>query len=140
MECTPWHLWTVGILSLLLNAVGAWDYLASQMKIEGYLDMLTPEQLAFFDAIPAWAVGTWAIAFWGSVLGSILILMQRGLAVPVLVISFGAMALTAVQNFLLSDVSMIDIMGAGAAIFLAVIFIVGLLLVWYASVQRRAGG
>ncbi|MCP4895894.1 MAG: hypothetical protein GY906_02880, partial [bacterium] len=34
---TPIHLWIVGVLALLWNAMGAFDYLATQLKLEFYM-------------------------------------------------------------------------------------------------------
>ena len=139
MEKTPWHIWVVGGLGLLWNAGGAWNYVATKLRLEAVIDQMTPEQLAFFDAIPAWATASWAVAVWGAVLGCVLILMRRALAAPILLISFLAMALTSIQNFILADVSMADIMPPGAATFSAIIFVVAALLAWYAAKQRRLG-
>src|SRR3546814_7159427 len=35
---TPWHLWVVGVLSLLWNAVGAFDYTMTKLNDADYLD------------------------------------------------------------------------------------------------------
>ena len=137
MTRTPWHLWLVGILSLLWNAGGAWNYVATKLRIESVVGQMTPEQLAFFDATPAWATTTWAIAVWGAVIGSILLLMRRSLAVVVLQVSFFSMLLTAVQNFIIADVTMSDIMGPAAAVFSLVIVVFALLVIWYAMQQRK---
>jgi hypothetical protein len=33
----PWHLWLVGILGLLWESVGAFDYLMAQTQNESYM-------------------------------------------------------------------------------------------------------
>jgi hypothetical protein len=43
----PAHLWVVGALSLLWNAVGAFDYTATQMRLESYMSQFTPQQLDY---------------------------------------------------------------------------------------------
>ena len=139
MTKTPWHLWVVGALSLLWNAGGAWNYVATKLRLEVVVGQMTLEQLSFFDATPAWATATWAIAVWGAVLGSILLLMRRKSAALILQISFFAMLLTAVQNFFIADVKMSDIMGPAAAIFSIVIVLFSLLIIWYAMRQRDNG-
>ena len=139
MERTPWHIWVVGILATLWNAGGAWNYTALKLQISSVLDQMTEPQIDFFMSMPAWATATWALAVWGAVIGSILILMRRAMAFPVLVISFVSMLITTVHNFLLADVPMTDIMPPGAALFSVAIFVVSLLLIWYAKVQRDAG-
>ena len=68
---TPVHLWIVGILALLWNAVGCFDYFATQTKLESYMSNFTPEQLEYFYGFPAWADAAWAIAVWGSLLAAV---------------------------------------------------------------------
>ena len=67
----PRHLWIVGVLAVLWNAGGAFDYSASQLRIESYMSQFTPEQLEYFYGLPAWVVAAWAIAVWSSLLGSL---------------------------------------------------------------------
>ncbi len=99
----PWHLWVVGGLSLLWNAFGAFDYVMTQTRNEQYMSAFSEEQLAFFYSMPAWVDAAWAIAVWGGVLGSICLLLRRRLAVVIFLLSFLAMALTMVRNYLLAD-------------------------------------
>lgn len=135
----PWHLWVVGVLSLLWNAMGAFDYLATKLPIKSYMAQFTPEQLAFFNGFPLWVNATWAIAVWFSVLGSLLLLLRKRIALPVFWLSLSAMMATAFHNFGLSEVSMSEIAGTGAVAFSAVIFIVSALLVWYVARLKRLG-
>ncbi len=129
---TPWHLWVVGGLSFLWNAGGAFDFLMTQTRNEAYMAAFTPEQLEYFYGFPLWAVFTWGIATWGSLLGSLLLLLRKGLAVSVFIASFVCLVLTSIQNFVLSDGLEI----IGAIIFSAAIFVIGLLLIVYARAMR----
>ena len=70
----PRHLWVVGIVAVLWNAIGVFDYSATQLRIESYMSQFTAEQLAYFYGFPAWAVAAWAIAVWSSLLGSLALL------------------------------------------------------------------
>src|SRR3546814_16425474 len=74
---TPVHLWAVGVLSLLWNAVGAFDYMMTKLGNADYLSAFTPEQIAYFQGFPLWANIGWAFGVWGSVLGSILLLARK---------------------------------------------------------------
>ena len=44
----PWHLWVVGIIAVLFNGFGAFDYVMSMTQGVGYLSSMgmTPEQIA----------------------------------------------------------------------------------------------
>lgn len=134
---TPWHLWAVGIVGLLWNAVGAFDYVMTQTQNEGYMSQFTAEQLAFFYGFPAWVVATWAIAVWGGVLGTILLLLRKRLAVGVFLVSFLAMIATSIHNFLLSDG--LEVMGGPGLLFTTLIFVVALGLWLYARAMARRG-
>ena len=134
----PWHLWVVGILALLWNAMGAFDYLMTQTENEAYMGQFTPEQLEFFYGFPSWVVAFWAIAVWGGVLGAILLLLRRKLAVGVLLASFLAMVVTSFHNYVLSNG--VEVMGGpGPLVFSAAIFVVALLLYLYARAMKARG-
>lgn len=132
---TPWHLWVVGALAVLWNGVGAFDYLMTQTQNESYMGQFTPEQLEYFYGFPTWVVFFWALAVWGGVLGSLLLLMRKRLAVPVLLVSFVSMIVTSIHNFLLSDG--LDVMGPGGAAFSGLIFVVALILWLYARAMAE---
>lgn len=135
---TPWHLWVVGILSLLWNAMGALDYLMTETKNQAYMARFTPEQLDYFYGFPAWVISAWAIAVWGAVLGSILLLLRRAAAYWVFLVSFLALLVTMFYNYVLTNgLKMMG--GPGPALFSAAIVIVAALLIAYAAKQRRRG-
>jgi hypothetical protein len=134
---TPWHLWLIGVLALLWNAGGAFDYFMTKTQNEGYMSSFTPEQLEYFYGFPAWVTVFWATAVWGSVLASVLLLARKRLAVPVFLVSFVAMVITSFHNFVLANG--LEMMGTGGAIFSAVIFVAALGLWVYAKRMADAG-
>lgn len=133
----PRHLWVVGVLTLLWNAIGAFDYAATQFRIEAYVSQFTPEQLEYFYGFPAWAVASWAIAVWSSLLGSLGLLLRKAWAVWLFGLALAGMAITFVYNFLLSDG--LSMMGTGGAIFTAVIWAVAIFLFFYSREMARRG-
>ncbi|MGD9548522.1 MAG: hypothetical protein AB7V45_13395 [Candidatus Krumholzibacteriia bacterium] len=133
----PVHVWIVGVVTLLWNLMGAYDYLMTQTRNEAYMAKFTPEQLDYFYGFPVWVEAFWALAVWGSLLGSVLILLRKGLAAPVLLVSFVCMVVTAIYNFGLSDG--MKIMGTGGFVFTVVIFLVALGLWLYARAMKRRG-
>ena len=134
---TPAHLWVVGILSLLWNAMGAWDYVATQFKIQSYMSHFSQEQLDFFYGLPKWAVAGWALGVWGAFVGSIALLLRKKWALWCFVVSVVGLVLTTLHNFGLSNGA--EIMGTGGVIFSVVIWIVALVLVVYAWRQSGNG-
>jgi hypothetical protein len=133
----PVHLWIVGIVSLLWNAIGAFDYLASQLKIEFYMSQFTQEQLDYFYGFPAWAVAAWALGVWGSFFGSLALLLRKSWAVPLFGISILGLAVNSVYTYWMSNG--IEVMGEGAVMFTAVIWVIVLLLFFYARALEKRG-
>ena len=133
----PMHLWIVGILALLWNAMGAWDYLATELRLEAYMEGFTEEQLAYFYGFPSWVVAFWAIAVWGSLLASIGLLLRRKWSVWAFGVSFVALVVTSIYNFGLSNGA--EVMGSTGVIFSVVIWIISILLLVYACWLSRRG-
>jgi hypothetical protein len=133
----PRHLWIVGVLSLLWNAVGAFDYSATQFRMQSYMSQFTPEQLAYFYAFPSWAVATWAIAVWGALLGSLCLLLRKAWAVWLFGASIVGMVLTGLYSYVLTDG--MALVGTGGAIFTAVIWLIAFGLYFYARAMTRRG-
>ena len=133
----PKHLWIIGIITLLWNMMGAFDYLMTQTKNESYMAKFEQAQLDYFYNFPTWLVVFWALAVWGSVLGSILLLMRKRLAVPVFMASFASMVITAIYNFGFS--SGMDVMGSTGLGFTVVIFFVAFGLWLYARAMHVRG-
>lgn len=134
---TPAHLWIVGVVSLLWNAMGAFDYLATKLRLDFYVSQFTPEQLEYFYGFPAWATVGWALGVWGAFAGSIGLLLRRAWAVAAFGLSLLGLVISSMYSFVLSGG--MEIMGAGGAMFTIVIWIVAILLFLYARAQARRG-
>jgi hypothetical protein len=140
---TPWHIWTVGILSLLWNAFGAFDYLMAQTRNASYVEMV-PEEfraqfLAYLDGMPIWAASSWALGVWASILGSFLILARSRHAVTAFVASIVGLAVNSAYTYLIAQTNLSMMTGTSAQLFTALILAVLLLLTWYAVRQRALG-
>ena len=102
---TPWHLWVVGVVTALWNGFGCLDYVMTQTNRDQWFAQMdiTEAQLAYFNAMPAWTHAAWAIGVWGGLLGAILLLLRKKLALPVFVVSFLGWLAGAIYAFALSD-------------------------------------
>ncbi len=80
---TPWHLWVVGVLSLLWNGFGAYNFIMTTTQGEAYFRASGFDQgmIDYYNAMPAWMYVPWTVGVWGAVAGSILLLLRNRLAV-----------------------------------------------------------
>jgi hypothetical protein len=135
----PWHLWVVGVVSLLWNAVGALDFTMTQLEVTAYLKGLTPAQLEYIYGFPFWAVLVWGVGTWGSLLGSLFLLLRRRFAVKLFGASIIGALLTNLYSYGLSDGLKVMQNGVGAVIFSVVICVIVILLFVYARAMRQRG-
>jgi hypothetical protein len=135
---TPWHLWVVGVLALLWNSVGAFDYVMTETRNAAYLSSFTAEQRAYFEGFPAWAVATWALSVWGGVVGSVALLLRQRWAVPVFAVSLATMLPTFFYNYVLTN-GLAVMGGVGGLVFTAVIVVVAVALLVYARGLAHRG-
>lgn len=135
---TPWHLWVIGVLALLWSGMGAFDYLMTQTQNADYMSKFSQEQLDFFYGFPTWIEAFWAIGVWGGVLGALLLLFRRRLAVWVFLASFVSAAITTFQNYVLSNG--LEVMGDAMSVgFTVLILVVALGLYFYARAMAQRG-
>jgi hypothetical protein len=134
----PAHLWIVGVLALLWNGFGCFDYLMTNLKNKTYLSQLTADQLAYMNSLPAWLTGVWAVGVWGGLAGSILLLMRSRHASWVFGLSWiGAIVGMGYQMFM---TSMPASMKEGAmGIMPWVIIAVAAFLLWYSWNAEKKG-
>jgi hypothetical protein len=136
---SPWHLWVIGVVTLLFNAGGAFDYVMTQTQNEAYMAQFSEAELAYFYSFPAWVQGSWAIAVWGALLGSLFLVLRRAWAVWAFGVSIVMMLVTMVHNFGLAEVKMHEVVGPEAIWFSGVIVLVTVGTFFYARMMARRG-
>jgi hypothetical protein len=137
---TPWHLWVVGVLGLLWNGFGAFDFISTTTRGEAYFRESGFDQpmIDYFNAMPTWMYVPWTLGVWGAVLGSILLLLRNRLAVW----AFAASLLGAVASLLFGLVHPMPELPEAMAMMKWmpwVIVIVAAFLAWYARSMSKKG-
>lgn len=131
---TPWHLWVVGVLTLLWNGVGIWSYISTQTgNLEGM--GMSDEAIEYVSTFPAWADALWALGVWGAFLGSILLLLRSRWAVLSIAISVVGLIGTTIYQRFMTEIPA-DMAGLGIPI---AIWVITLFMLWYASRMRTQG-
>lgn len=134
---TPWHLWVIGIVSLLWNSAGAASYSMTELGMLEGMD-IPPDQLEFLANFPAWAVATWALGVWGCFFGSIALLLRSRWAVLLFGVWIVGLIGTTVYQRLVTELPA-SMQGTGNDVFSAAIWVITFALFIYANRMRRAG-
>lgn len=135
----PWHLWAVGAVSLLWNAYGGYDYIMTQTADLAYFESvgMGAEELAWTRALPAWSIACWAIGVWGSVLGSVLLLLRSRHAVAAFLVSLAGAAISFVYQF---GVDAPASMHGGMAAIAPVVITIAIIAQWYYARRMIGAG
>ena len=140
---TPAHLWIVGVLSLIWNAFGCYDYLMTRMRNTDYLASMMPDvdpnaALAWVDSFPIYAQIGWGLGVWMGLLGSVLLLLRNRWAVWAMGLSLiGAILGLGYQILAAPPLAGMDDMMA--KVMPAVIILVAVGLFVYARAQEKKG-
>lgn len=136
---TPWHLWLVGVIAVLFNFIGVFDFVMSKAQGAAYMARagMTPDQIAHYQGMPGWMTVVWAVGVFGAFLASILLLLRRTLAMPMFVLSLAAFLVSLLYTYVLTNGG--PVMGQQMAITSAVI--AGLLVFfgWYSRFMTSRG-
>ena len=139
----PMHLWIVGILSLLWNSFGCFDYFMTRTKGAAWISQMMPgvngdQFMAYVNAFPLWASIGWGLGVWFALAGSILLLMRHRLTV----MAFGISLVGAVIGIGYQLMNPVDIpeMHAGFNGFVPyLVVLIALALFLYARAQAAKG-
>ena len=133
-KSTPWHLWVVGVLTLLWNSVGIFSYTMTRLDRLESLGM-TPDQIAYFDSYPVWANAFWALGVWGAFFASILLLLRSRWAVVSLWVALVGLIGTSIYQHVLTETPE-SLRSPALAI---AIWVITLFMLWYAHRMRAQG-
>lgn len=136
---TPWHLWVVGVLSLLINAFPVADFTLTNMQNEFWLSPLTAAQRDFILGAPLWADVCWALGGFGAFVGSLLLLMRSRHAVTAFILSIVGLAGSTLYQHVLQGETTRELFQNVALYVTLTIWAIMLALLFYARAMKAKG-
>ena len=134
----PWHLWVTGIIGGLWSVMGVVSFMLTQMNVEAVMSQFPPQQRAYFESFPLWAVAFWALGVFAGVVGCLLLLVKNRLAFHVLLASaIGAIVSNLGGVLLLGGMEVMR--ETGGLGFTAIPIIFGAFLAYYARAMSQKG-
>ncbi len=132
---TPWWFWVIAVLAILWNSGGVMDFTMTHTANEAYMANFTEAQRNYFYSFPLWANIAWAVGVFGAFLGSVLLALRSRFAWHLFVASFAGMVISFAYQFMSHAPA--SLYSAGAIAFTIAIWVVALLLVWFANKMRQ---
>lgn len=136
---TPWHLWLVGVIALLFNFIGVFDFVMTVAQGAEYQASagMTSDQIAHYQQMPSWMMVVWAVGVFGAFLASILLLLRRQQAWLVFTLSLAAFVVSLLYTYVLTNGGVL--MGQQMAIASAVIAALLAFFSWYSRSMTLRG-
>ena len=135
---TPMTHWLVAGAAVIWNLFGfSIYYMTVTITPEQMVAQYSPEQVVYMEAIPVWVTSAFAIAVTAAVIASILLLLQKALALPVFIVSLAAILIQHTYSFVLSDV--IAVFGMLQVYIAGTVFGITVLLILYSMWGRKRG-
>ena len=122
------------IASVIFMAIGCAGYLASVVADRSSLPV---DQRNLMDARPIWMIAAYAIAVWVGLAGSVMLLMRRKAAVPLLLVSLIAAVITFVPYMVVPAVS--DLVTTNDIAVAVVVLAISWTIFWFARHSRQRG-
>lgn len=133
----PKWFWMVAIAALLWNLIGVAMFLMQFTMSAEALAALPVEQRTLFAAMPAWGWGAYGVAVFAGAFGSLLLLLKKRAALPMLVISLLAVLAHSAYIFFFSDA--FTLVGPGGMVLPTLVLVTAVLLVWFARRSAARG-
>ena len=104
----------------------------------GPMGVSVEQATAWLDSFPVWASAMWAIGVWGSVLGSILLLMRWRHAVTAFAVSFVAAAINFAFETTMETMPQLE--GSAMSKVMPLVILAAIVLQWWYARRMRAAG
>ncbi|MDA0678706.1 MAG: hypothetical protein O3A13_01330 [Proteobacteria bacterium] len=128
--------WIAGV-ALIWDLLGVGAYVSQVTMSPDVLNAMPDAERALYENVPAWATAAFAIAVNGGVLGSLLLLLRKAFATPVLIISFVGIIVQMYHSLFV--VRSIEVYGPGGMIMPVMVIGIAAFLIWYSMNAKKKG-
>lgn len=130
--------WIIGIIALLWNLMGTFQFLSSTVWKDLLFETITPPEIALFEGLPFWFPIVFCVAVVTGVLGSILLLLRKKLAI--LLFSVSLLAVLVQMGYWVFGTNLMDVYGTVEAITMPLLVVItSVVLLLYSRTVARKG-
>lgn len=133
----PWHLYAVGVVTLLWNGFGAVQWYQQVTRAASYWGNLTIQQVQYVQQQPVWVETLFGVGVWTGVLGALMLLLRRKLAFNAFIASLIAVLVNIIYVQFMTNGR--EVMGNGTLVAAVAVVVVAAASIAYASFARKRG-
>lgn len=128
--------WIIGAVALLWNIMGVVAYLGQAYMTDEVLKALSEGEQAYYENVPAWVSGAFAIAVFAGFFGCVGLLMRKKWATILFVISIIAVIAQSTYNLFIQKFMEVP---PQHMIWSIVVIVIAIFLVWFSSNATKKG-
>lgn len=126
--------WIIGVIALFWNAMGVFAYLQqAYLTSEDITNMTEAEQL-YFNNLPAWVMGAFALAVFAGFIGCLLLLLRKKWATFLFILSLIAVTGQFIYNFFIQNYMPVS---GSNSIMPIIIVLIAIGLVWFSRYAEK---
>ena len=130
--------WIIAIIALLWNIMGVMAYLGQVYITNDVLNTMTAEQQELLANTPSWSTGVFAVAVFGALLGSLLLLFRKKWATSFFLVSLIGVLIN--MGYSLFATNQIEVYGTVQGIVMPLIIIVIAIFLYMYSKKAATNG
>lgn len=128
--------WIISVVALLWNIMGVIAYLGQAYMTETVLKALPEDEQAYYNNVPAWVTGAFAIAVFAGVFGCLGLLVRKKWAIILFVISIIAVIAQSTYNLYIQKFMEVPLQHM---IWSLVVILIAIFLVWFSRNAAKKG-
>jgi hypothetical protein len=129
--------WIIAVVALIWNIMGVFQFLSSTLMKEEMYETLTDPQIALLNSLPAWYNIVFAISVFAGLLGCVVLLLRKKIAIPLFLVSL--IAVLVMMGYWLLVSNAMEIYGTEAVIMPLFVIIVAIFLYFYSKGAKQKG-
>ena len=126
--------WIIGIIALLWNASGIYAYLMQAYMTSEDLAKMTDAEQLYFNNLPAWVMGAFALSVFAGFIGCLLLLFRKKWASLLLILSLIAVIGQFIYNFFIQNYMPVS---GSNSIMPIIILLIAIGLVWFSRYSEK---
>ena len=119
------------ILALVWNLLGVMAFVGQMMMTPEMIAELPQAEQDLYAATPLWAIAAFAVAVFAGALGSLALLMKKGICYQLFIASFFGVIVQMFHSFFISN--SFEVYGPGGTIMPIMVVVIALVLVRFAA-------
>jgi len=129
--------WIIAVLAIIWNIIGVFQVLSATFMEEEMRSNLDEVQLALMNSLPSWYNIVFSLAVFSGLLGSILLLMKKKIAIPVFGISL--ISVLIYMGYWIFATEATEVYGGEAVLMPLIVIVIAIFLYFYSKGAAKNG-